>query len=73
MMERFYCPQCRPKHKLTDVPKSIRIANDGGSTCPDCGVLFHKCVGKVKYGSPGPILCKDCRGLKGQMSRFEPM
>lgn len=48
------CPNC---NKLT----GNMILNDGGSRhCEHCKRNFHLCRGKVKYGSPGPVMCPEC-------------
>jgi len=53
------CPECQQIIHT--------IVNDGGSmSCSDCGIIFHYCNGKIKYGSPGPSMCPDCKdSLKG--------
>ena len=51
------CPRC-----LKPVSNGI-ICNDGGSNhCNNCKLNFHFCAnGTVKYGSPGPLMCTDCK------------
>ena len=34
-------------------------------TCGDCMHSFHYCNGEVKYGSPGPTMCPDCKRTQG--------
>ena len=48
------CPACC-SDKLMGV-------NDGGSqSCMTCGAIFHMCADdKVRYGSPGPLMCAHC-------------
>jgi hypothetical protein len=70
----MYCPGCINKNDRIKIPTEsgiektefIRISNDGGShACNSCDVLFHYCSNGVKYGSPGPKLCNDCRPPTG--------
>lgn len=49
------CPKC-----LKEVDNSI--CQDGGSRhCSNCEIKFHYCSETVKYGSPGPGICPDCK------------
>jgi len=71
----MYCSNCINEDDRIDIPTEsgiektefIRIANDGGShSCNSCEVLFHYCVNGVKYGSPGPKMCGECKPISGQ-------
>ena len=48
------CPEC---HETVTI-----FVNDGGSHyCSNCKITFHYCNKGIKYGSPGPSLCNDCK------------
>jgi hypothetical protein len=54
------CPNCDKKIC------SNTIVHDGGSLlCEHCNIKFHFCINNnVKYGSPGPSMCRLCMGIK---------
>ena len=48
------CPKCR---KLCST-----YCNDGGSSvCDKCAIVFHYCLKGVKYDSPVPSMCPECK------------
>ncbi len=61
-----FCPRCLPLASYYKNDGLAIMANDGGSTsCKRCRVLFHWCSENlVRYGSPGPLMCLDCKGRK---------
>ena len=64
---KIMCPQC---HKD---PGGI-VYNDGGShSCQHCKTKFHYCASyeAVKYGSPGPSMCEDCRSYESHWETIE--
>lgn len=63
------CPEC--KSRGFNKPDNYIMINDGGSKeCSSCKRIYHICCGKVKYGSPGPNLCKYCNPDKLRRVRF---
>ena len=66
-MIKIICPQC---HKE---PGYIYL-NDGAShDCKHCKTVFHYCAchDAVKYGSPGPLMCEDCRSYESTFEKTE--
>jgi len=52
------CPKCN----LILKSDNYIIIHDGGSIlCRPCDTIYHVCNGIIRYGSPGPLMCKHCK------------
>ena len=66
-MTKLMCPQCNKD-------PGYMLRNDGAShSCQHCKTVFHYCAcyEAVKYGSPGPLMCEDCRKYESYADTHE--